>query len=77
MDGLRPGDVMGMLINEGGLPADAIGRIDILPQISMVEVPEAAATRLIGALHRAEFRTRRVMPRLAEDWKFKANRGAR
>jgi ATP-dependent RNA helicase DeaD len=74
VDGLRPGDVMGMLINEGGLPADAIGRIDILPQICMVEVPEAMATRLIGALHRAQFRNRRVMPRLAEDWKFKANR---
>lgn len=73
-DGFRPGDAIGMLVNEGGIPADRIGRIDILPHISMVEIPEAEATRLVGALHRAQFRTRRVMPMLANDWKFKATR---
>lgn len=71
VDGLRPGDVMGMLINEGGIKSDSIGRIDILPQITMVEVPESEATRLVGALHQAQFRNRRVMPRIAEDWTFK------
>jgi ATP-dependent RNA helicase DeaD len=74
VDGLRPGDVVGMLVHEGGLTAQQVGRIDILPQISMVEVPETEATRLVGALHRAQFRGRRVLPRLAEDWKFKQNR---
>ena len=77
VDGLRPGDVVGMLVHEGGLQPPDIGRIDILPQIAMVEVPEAAATHLVGALHRAEFRGRRVMPRLAPDWNFKAHRGPR
>ncbi len=75
VDGLRPGDVIGMLVHEGGLQAGDVGRIDILPQIAMAEVPEAAATHLVGALHRAEFRGRRVMPRLAPDWNFKAHRG--
>jgi ATP-dependent RNA helicase DeaD len=74
VDGLRPGDVMGMLVNEGGLAATSIGRIDILPNITMVEVPEPDSTRLVGALHRAQFRGRRVLPRLAEDWQFKQNR---
>ncbi|MHB1261196.1 MAG: DEAD/DEAH box helicase [Thermoplasmatota archaeon] len=74
VDGFRSGDVLGMLINEGGLRADQIGRIDILPQITMVEVPDAEATRLVGALHRAQFRTRRVMPRPAPDWNFKPSR---
>ncbi|HJQ93677.1 MAG TPA: DbpA RNA binding domain-containing protein, partial [Candidatus Thermoplasmatota archaeon] len=74
VDGFRSGDVLGMLINEGGLRADQIGRIDILPQITMVEVPDAEATRLVGALHRAQFRTRRVMPRPAPDWTFKPGR---
>jgi ATP-dependent RNA helicase DeaD len=74
VDGFRSGDVLGMLINEGGLRADQIGRIDILPQITMVEVPDAEATRLVGALHRAQFRTRRVMPRPAPDWQFKPGR---
>jgi ATP-dependent RNA helicase DeaD len=74
VDGFRSGDVLGMLINEGGLRADQIGRIDILPQITMVEVPDAESTRLVGALHRAQFRNRRVMPRPAPDWNFKPGR---
>ncbi|MCA1810689.1 MAG: DbpA RNA binding domain-containing protein [Halobacteriales archaeon] len=74
VDGLRPGDVMGVLIHEGALPATAVGRIDILPHITVVEVPEAEATRLVGALHRSQFRGRRMLPRLAEEWKFKTNR---
>ncbi|MEK6986031.1 MAG: DEAD/DEAH box helicase [Candidatus Thermoplasmatota archaeon] len=74
VDGFRPGDAMGMLVNEGGLASNSIGRIDILPHITMVEIPEAEATRLVGALHRAQFRTRRIMPMLAADWKFKVGR---
>jgi len=74
VDGLRPGDVVGMLVHEGRLQPTDIGRIDILPQITMVEVPDAEATRLVGALHRAQFRTRRVMPRPAPDWNFKPGR---
>jgi ATP-dependent RNA helicase DeaD len=74
VDGFRSGDVLGMLINEGGLRADQVGRIDILPQITMVEVPESESTRLVGALHRAQFRTRRVLPRPAPDWNFKPGR---
>ncbi|HLF16247.1 MAG TPA: DbpA RNA binding domain-containing protein, partial [Candidatus Thermoplasmatota archaeon] len=71
VDGLRPGDVVGLLVNAGGLEATAVGRIDILPNITMVEIPEASATHLVGALHREQFRGRRILPRLAEDWKFK------
>lgn len=74
IDGLRPGDVVGMLAHEGGLQTSFIGRIDILPHLSMVEIPEAEATRLVGALHQAHFRGRRVFPRLAQDWEFKPTR---
>jgi ATP-dependent RNA helicase DeaD len=74
VDGVRPGDIMGMLVHEGALPAASVGRIDILPHISVVEVPEAEATRLVGSLHRSQYKGRRLLPRLAEDWKFKTNR---
>lgn len=74
VDGLRPGDVMGMLINEGRIEGSRIGQINILPHLSMVEIPESEATRLVGALHQAQFRGRRVLPRLAQDWQFKPNR---
>ncbi|HEX2067026.1 MAG TPA: DEAD/DEAH box helicase [Candidatus Thermoplasmatota archaeon] len=74
VDGLRPGDVVGVLVHEGALPSASVGRIDILPHITVVEVPEAEATRLVGVLHRSQFRGRRLLPRLAEDWKFKKGR---
>ncbi|MEA3203017.1 MAG: ATP-dependent helicase DeaD, partial [Thermoplasmata archaeon] len=74
VDGLRPGDVVGVLVHEGALAATAVGRIDILPHITVVEVPESEATRLVGALHRSQFRGRRMLPRLAEEWKFKQTR---
>jgi len=74
VDGLRPGDIVGMLVHEGGLQASQVGRIDILPRITMAEVPEPEATRLVGALHLTQLRGRRVQPRLADSWQFKANR---
>ena len=54
---------------------EAFGRIDILEKMSVVEVPRAEADRLIEALDRAKIAQRFVMPRLAEDWRFKAQPG--
>ena len=38
-DGLRPGDLVGAISNEAGLPGKAIGAIDILDRTAFVEVP--------------------------------------
>ena len=71
-DGARPGDVVGALTNEGGLVGADIGRIDILPRMSVAEVPADAVEHLLRAMSRATIRGRRVQLRVAHRWEFRA-----
>ena len=74
MDGIGPGAIVALLTQRGGLRGDDIGRIDILPAVSFVEVPAAEVPRLVEALAQATLANRRVMPRGAEDWRFRTSR---
>ena len=69
---MRPGDLVGALTNEGGLTGGDIGRIDILPRMSVVEVPEAALDQLAETMQNATIRGRRVQMRVAQRWQFRA-----
>lgn len=64
-DGLRPGDLVGAITNEVGLPAKAIGAIDILDLTAFVEVPAADAEAVIAALSHTKLRGRRPKVGLA------------
>ncbi|SNY37269.1 DEAD/DEAH box helicase [Paractinoplanes atraurantiacus] len=57
--GLRPQDLVGAIAGESGLPARDIGAIQITDRFSLVEIPEAAADRVIKALSRATIRGKR------------------
>jgi ATP-dependent RNA helicase DeaD len=59
-DGIRPGDIVGAIANEAGVPGNAIGAIDIMDRSTFVEVPEADAPRVIEALSRTKLRGKRV-----------------
>lgn len=59
-DGLRPGDLVGAITHEVGLPGKAIGTIDILDRTAFVEVPADAAEAVIGALSNTKMRGRRA-----------------
>ncbi|UQA57152.1 DEAD/DEAH box helicase [Polyangium aurulentum] len=59
-EGLRPGDLVGAIANETGLPGQAIGAIDILDHHAFVEVPEAKADDVMRALERTTLRGQRV-----------------
>ncbi len=77
MDGVRPGDIVGAIANEAGLPGNAIGAIDIMDNSTFVEVPEAAASRVIEALSQTKLRGKRVLVDVArprrEDGDFEGN----
>ena len=49
-DGVRPGDLVGAIANEAGVPSRVIGAIEIPDGFSLVEVPEGNADRIIVAL---------------------------
>jgi ATP-dependent RNA helicase DeaD len=59
-DGIRPGDIVGAIANEAGVPGNAIGAIDIMDRSTFVEVPEADAARVMEALSRTKLRGKKV-----------------
>jgi ATP-dependent RNA helicase DeaD len=62
--GVRPADLVGAITNEAGVPARAIGAIQIADRFSIVEVEEEAAPRIVQALRGATVRGRPVQIRL-------------
>jgi ATP-independent RNA helicase DbpA len=61
-DKLRPGDLLGALTGEVGLPAAAVGRIDILPTRSYLAIVRAHAEAALHGLraHKVKGKTFRV-----------------
>ena len=57
---MRPGDLVGAIANEAGLPGGAIGAIRIADRFSLVEVPADAAEHVIRSLRGTTIRGRRV-----------------
>ena len=64
-DGVRPGDFVGAIANEAGVPGKEIGAIDLFDTYSFVEVPNAAATRIVTTLGRTTIRGRQVNAEIA------------
>ena len=58
--GIRPGDLVGAIANEAGLSGGDIGAIQIADGFSLVEVPEAAADRVIAALRAGTLKGQKV-----------------
>ncbi len=72
MDNVSPGAIVGVLTNAGGLRGEDVGRIDILEKMCVVEVPADRIEQLCETLGRVRLSGRPLMPRPAEDWRFKA-----
>jgi ATP-dependent RNA helicase DeaD len=57
---IRPGDLVGAIVNEAGVAASAIGSIQITDSFSMVELPETLVDRVIEALRTSSIKGRKV-----------------
>ena len=64
-DGVRPGDFVGAIANEAGIAGKEIGAIDLFDTYSFVDVPQAAAQRVVTALGRTTIRGRQVNAEIA------------
>jgi ATP-dependent RNA helicase DeaD len=62
--GVRPGDLVGAITNEAGVPARAIGAIQISGRFSIVEVAEGSAPTIVQALRGTLLRGKPVQIRL-------------
>ncbi len=58
--GIRPGDLVGAITGEANVPSRSLGAIEIADKFSLVEVPEALADRIIGALKATKIRGNKV-----------------
>lgn len=58
--GILPGDVVGCIAGESGLPRDVIGSIQILPTITLVQVAAEHTDQIITAVDGARMRNRRI-----------------
>ena len=63
-DNVRVGDVVGAIANEGGVPGDRIGQVELFESHTLVELSADDATRVVDALASASVRGRRVNARL-------------
>ncbi|MGH9308318.1 MAG: DEAD/DEAH box helicase, partial [Vicinamibacterales bacterium] len=61
--GIRPGDLVGAITGEAGIPSRAIGAIEINEGFSLVEVPEPLAAQVIDALRATKIRGAKVTVR--------------
>jgi ATP-dependent RNA helicase DeaD len=61
--GVRPGDLVGAIANETDVSGREIGAIEIKDKFSLVEVPAAAADRVIDALRATTIKGKKVTVR--------------
>src|SRR6185503_20328981 len=60
-DGVKTGDLMGMIAGEGGIPGDRVGKIDLRENHALVEVAAEEAPAVIARLNGANSKGRRVV----------------
>ncbi|HSK75234.1 MAG TPA: DEAD/DEAH box helicase [Thermoanaerobaculia bacterium] len=63
--GVRPGDIVGAIANEAGVPGKAIGSIDIYDGFTFVELPSQYRDQVLTRMARATIRGRPVEIRVA------------
>jgi ATP-dependent RNA helicase DeaD len=63
--GVRPGDIVGAIANEAGVPGKAIGSIDIYDDFTFVELPSQFRDQVLQRMARATIRGRAVEIRVA------------
>ncbi|MDQ3705398.1 MAG: DEAD/DEAH box helicase [Chloroflexota bacterium] len=64
--GVRPGDIVGAIANEAGIPGRAIGAIDIYDRVAFVEVPASDRDQVIDALRNTTIKGRKLQVEAAE-----------
>ena len=61
---IKPGDLVGAIANEAKINSKTLGGIEILDRFSLVEVPEAMASKIIDVLGRTRIKGQKVIVRL-------------
>jgi ATP-dependent RNA helicase DeaD len=65
--GIRPGDLVGAITGEAGVPSSALGAIEIADNFSIVAVEPAHADQIVTAMKKASLRGQKVIVRRDRD----------
>jgi ATP-dependent RNA helicase DeaD len=65
--GIRPGDLVGAITGEAGVPSTALGAIEIADNFSLVEVPDQLADEIVTAMRKATLRGQKISIRRDRD----------
>ena len=63
--GILPGNIVGAIANEAGIPGRAIGAIELYDHFAFVEVPGNQSEKVLKALKRATIRNHKVTANVA------------
>jgi ATP-dependent RNA helicase DeaD len=64
-EGIRPGDIVGAIAGEAGIPGRSIGAIDLYDSYAFVEVPAAVTRKVVEALNSTTLRGHTVRAEIA------------
>jgi ATP-dependent RNA helicase DeaD len=64
-NGIRPGDIVGAIANEAGMPGQAIGAIDIYDRFTFVDVPAQYREQVLAGMRGVAIRNREANIRIA------------
>ncbi len=63
---IRPGDIVGAIAGESGVPGDSIGEIEIFPKHTLVDVPADQAQHIIKVMNRSNIKGKKVRVKMDE-----------
>ncbi|HEY1951552.1 MAG TPA: DbpA RNA binding domain-containing protein [Gemmatimonadaceae bacterium] len=66
-DGVKVGDLMGIVAGEGGIPGDRVGKIDLRESHALVEIAEGDAAGVIARVNGSMIKGRKVVVRAERD----------
>jgi len=64
-DKIRPGDILGAITGETGLPGKSIGEIDLYDKFTFVNVPASNAEKIIDAMQGSKIRGKKINVEIA------------
>ena len=80
-DGIRPGDLVGAISGEAGIPSDHIGKIELRDSHALVEIASDVASQVVDKVNGMSIKGRRVAARVDKEMAprndGRAPRGAR
>lgn len=76
-DGIRPGDIVGAIAGEAGIPGDRIGKLDIRENHTVAEVAASDAAAVVEKMNGVSLKGRRIVAKIDDRPAARSREGGR